>query len=219
MPSRPLFYVSSVLAVAVFAGLVWIAWPAKQSAAPTTNNINLNTAASAQVNTSTNTEAIDTPITVPDGMMTFSTSDVPNRDAALEFSIAIPTSWRAEYVPEQHAINIYDPAISTSSTIEQSRLFITSLAVGQSEVGVGWEASNAVSTSTATLKRTDETLSPTGMVERNAFLPMFVRGTHAVSLLEPVVAGASARYLVAHHGDIPAATWNAMIASFAPNAL
>src|SRR5690348_12815413 len=90
-----------LVSILVLMLLTWFFWPPKKTSAPTLNNTTTNIVAnqpSPVVNSS-------------HAGVTFSTADLPDRDPAFEFSLSLPTSWRAEYVPSPKAVNIYDPAI------------------------------------------------------------------------------------------------------------
>lgn len=41
-----------------------------------------------------------------------------------QFSLEIPDAWQAEWVPEVEAVNIYDPAATGATTLDQSQIFI-----------------------------------------------------------------------------------------------
>lgn len=106
------FLVGAVLAGAV----IWFAWPPKKTAAPT---VTVNT------NTATNVSAdVDTPVDSSSNTIVFSTTDLPDRDPAFDFTAYIPKSWRVEYVADSQAINIYDPQAKASSNLEKSQIFV-----------------------------------------------------------------------------------------------
>lgn len=116
MKNRYLFILGGA---ALIGAVIWFIWPPKQSVAPTTNTAN-----SAVVNTNTTTTTVNTSTAVPAGMIVFSTTDLPDRDPAFDFTVNIPKTWRVEYVSSSTAINLYDPKAAGATNLEKSQIFI-----------------------------------------------------------------------------------------------
>lgn len=111
-------YLVIFIGVLLIGAVIWFMWPAKKTVAPT-----VNTTATVLSNQNVNT-VVEKPVVIPAGSIALSTSDLPDRDPAFDFTAAIPKNWRVEYVSSSTAINIYDPKALGSTSLEKSQIFI-----------------------------------------------------------------------------------------------
>lgn len=113
-------YVVIGLLAGLLIAVIWGVLANRRTIAPTTNsdgNLNVTTSNSATGNTNTQDEILtDTSF--------FSTNDLPDRDPVFNFSASLPNDWAVETVQGSHAINLYDPAANSDTTLEQSQIFV-----------------------------------------------------------------------------------------------
>lgn len=127
-------------------------------------------------------------------MMTFSTADLPDRDPALEFSLSIPTDWRVEYLSGPKAINVYDAADDSLTTLDASRLIIRAQSASLPAVPTGY---TAVSHSTLRQQPTAISLyqlTGPGTTATSAGLPAFV--ANDVTMAYVTTTGGATAYTI-----------------------
>lgn len=66
------------------------------------------------------------PVPTPDvtAIKLFSAQAVNGVDASYDFSLYIPAAWRAETVQANASLNLYDPGVPGTTTLEQSQIFV-----------------------------------------------------------------------------------------------
>lgn len=116
---KPWQYAVIGVVVGVVLVVVWGLVTRKTTIAPTVNiqnqALNSNAANTNQANTNT------APLT---DTSFFSTSDLPDRDPAFNFSASLPSGWVAESVAGSQAINLYNSGAAGDSSLEKSQIFI-----------------------------------------------------------------------------------------------
>lgn len=110
---RRLWYIMG--SAAIVGLVVWFAWPAPKTSAPTTNT---NSAVVTNTATNVNTATSLGPT------VSFTTADIPERDASFDFRLTLPSTWRVEYLSVEPAMNFYIPK-SGVTALRQTQLFVT----------------------------------------------------------------------------------------------
>ncbi len=59
-----------------------------------------------------------------DGVEQFQTVHFSTFDSSFRFSGDVPSDWHVEYIPELTAINVFNPSLEASDTLERSQFFI-----------------------------------------------------------------------------------------------
>ncbi len=212
MKRRTLWYGIGGLLAGLLLGVLWGIVRPQTTSAPTTNTTlqNTNSSSIGNINSATNVN----------GVTTFSTSDLPDRDSAFSFSTSIPTTWAVEYIPGSQAINIYDPRGQAASTLENSKIFIKYFSADKFLTLTTVDILSQTSLTIATRPAVAYVIKKKASAANFSNQPTWRNLEHRVTDIRSTDANPTIFYVFAKAPDVPDATFDAVLAAlrFSPDA-